>query len=209
MKNLTSDVMYQKLGENIIGAAWQWYDFICPFCYVSKGRSKILEHNGFTLISLPFQIHPEVPTEGLYVGDRKGSMYDLLEKEAREADLPLKWPLRLPNSRYALEMAEQVRRHSPELFPNVRDRLFAAHFALGEDIGSKEVVNNCLKESGIKAKKITNWIINGFAFKDLKLSESVARNLGVPGTPAWIVEGRLISGLQPTSFFERVTVGSR
>jgi len=79
--------------------------------------------------------------------------YDLLEKEAAEAHLPLKWPLRLPNSRYALAVAEQVRRHFPDLFSELKDSLYAAHFALGEDLGWRAFVNNCLKEFGVDSEE--------------------------------------------------------
>src|SRR4051812_35970389 len=97
--------------------AWHWYDLTCPFCYVSKSRNMILKEKGYNLIELPFKAHPEVPPEGIYMGKRNGPMYELLEREAREAILPLNWPVRLPNSGYALAMAEQVRRHLPPLFP--------------------------------------------------------------------------------------------
>lgn len=132
MKVLINNLNEFQTGEDKIRIAWHWYDFTCPFCYVAKDRNRILKKNGFNLIELPFQAHPDVPPEGIFMGERKGQMYELLEKEAREANLPLKWPLRLPNSRYALAVAEQVRRNSPGLFERVHDSLFAVHFALGE-----------------------------------------------------------------------------
>ena len=93
MANLINNLKHQVPGENIKGIAWHWYDFTCPFCYVSKTRSEILTGNGFDVISVPFQAHPDIPPEGIYIGERKGPMYDLLEKEVIPMyyDNPSQW----------------------------------------------------------------------------------------------------------------------
>jgi predicted DsbA family dithiol-disulfide isomerase len=179
--------------------AYHWYDLTCPFCYVSQSRNKILQASGYNVISLPFQAHPDIPAEGLYMAPRKGPMYDLLQKEASEAGLPLAWPERLPNSRYALALAEQVRRHHPELFPALKERLYAAHFALNEDLGSTALVNSCLAQSGISMQEINEWVESGQAFEDLRASQANAQRIGVTGTPAWMLDGRLIIGLPAIS----------
>src|ERR1041385_2547686 len=75
-----------------------WYDFICPFCYVAQHRNGILIRHGFHLDELAFQIHPDIPAGGIPAGPRIGPMYSGLEREAREAGLPLHWPARLPNT---------------------------------------------------------------------------------------------------------------
>jgi len=61
-------------------------------------------------------------------------MYAMLEREAKDAGLLLRWPQRLPNSRRALAAAEWARRHQPGSFPRFQEELFAAHFVLGEDL---------------------------------------------------------------------------
>lgn len=188
-----------KQSESI---AWQWYDFTCPFCYVSRSRNKILEENGFHVIALPFQAHPDIPEEGVFIGERIGPMYEMLQQEAASAGLPLNWPQRLPNSRYALMLAELVRRHVPDLFEVVKDRLYAAHFALNEDLGSKEVVRNCLVEFGIGEQDVQIWLEELSSKDALRCALYSAERAGVQGTPAWMVENQLISGLQPRNFFQ-------
>ncbi len=79
-----------------------WYDFLCPFCYIGQSRNAVLVQHGFNLAELTFQIHPEIPHGGISVGPRKGPMYTMLEREAKEAGLPLHWPRHLPNSLSAL-----------------------------------------------------------------------------------------------------------
>ena len=53
----------------------------------------------------------------------------MLEREAKEAGLPLRWPLRLPDTRRALAVAEWARRHEARVFPQLNTR--------GESIGQR------------------------------------------------------------------------
>src|SRR5689334_5549122 len=112
-----------------------WYDFICAFCYVGQSRNTILVQHGLQVVELPFQAHPDIPPGGIPAGPRSGPMYVMLEREARDAGLPLHWPPRLPNTRRALAAAEWARQHQPQVSPQLHKALFAAHFALGEDLG--------------------------------------------------------------------------
>ncbi|MCE4546377.1 MULTISPECIES: DsbA family protein [unclassified Caballeronia] len=83
-----------------------WYDLTCPFCYIAQSRNAVLLARGVSLDELPFQVHPEIPVERMFVGARSGAMHDMLAAEAEQAQLPLSWPDRLPNSRRALAAAE-------------------------------------------------------------------------------------------------------
>src|SRR6516225_214715 len=107
-----------------------WYDFICPFCYVGQHRNAILAQHGLDVVELPFQAHPDILAGGIPAGPRQGPMYAILEREAKQAGLPLRWPMRLPNSRLALAAAEWTRRHQSTGFPQLHRELFEAHFAL-------------------------------------------------------------------------------
>lgn len=202
MVNIITD--HEDIKPTTDSIAWHWYDLTCPFCYVSNSRNKILKENGFTVIALPFQAHREVPAEGMHMGQRTGPMYELLEKEAKEANLPLNWPARLPNSRYALALAEQVRRNKPHLFIAIKDRLYAAHFALNEDLGSKEVVHNILTSFGITESEINQWMEGDNAFDDVSNSEYSAQLAGLQGTPGWVLNNKIIPGLQSRAFFQNL-----
>jgi predicted DsbA family dithiol-disulfide isomerase len=103
--------------EDDARAVLTWYDFLCPFCYVGQHRTAILLGYGLRVVELPFQAHPDIPPGGIQAGPRTGPMYAMLEREAREAGLPLNWPPRLPNTRQALAAAEWTRRHQPRAFP--------------------------------------------------------------------------------------------
>ena len=181
-----------------------WYDFLCPFCYVGQQRNTIFEAHGLEVLDLPFEAHPEIPPGGRNVGERKGPMYERLEEEARAAGLPLVWPTRLPNTRMALAAAEWARRHAPRSFATFEKALFAAHFALGEDLGNRDVIDRHAAETGIDVAAMRAAIDDGSAYVLVDASETLGASLGVQGTPAWFARGRLISGLYPREQYEQL-----
>jgi predicted DsbA family dithiol-disulfide isomerase len=181
-----------------------WYDFLCPFCYVGQSRTGILVRHGLTVTELPFQSHPDIPPGGLPMGPRIGPIYDNLEREAEQAGVPLNWPSRLPDSRRALAAAEWVRRHQPGKFSKFQNDLFAAHFALSEDIGSPAVIDRHATALGIDVEGLNAALFDGSAFKAVKQAETIGRAYGVRGTPAWLIEHRLVSGIRPAAEFERL-----
>jgi predicted DsbA family dithiol-disulfide isomerase len=182
-----------------------WYDFLCPFCYVGQQRNTIFESHGFEVVSLPFQAHPDIPIGGRAVGgERSRALVAHIEQEARAAGLPLVWPARLPNTRMALAAAEWTRRHAPQSFPALEKALFAAHFARGEDLGDRAVIDARATEAGIDIAAMHAALDNSSAYTLVDQSETLGKKLGVHGTPAWFVSGHLIPGLYPREQFERL-----
>jgi predicted DsbA family dithiol-disulfide isomerase len=186
-----------------------WFDFVCPFCYVGQQRNDILEGRGLDVVHLPFQIHPEIPLEGIDAGPRVGPMYASLEREAAQAGLPLNWPARLPNTRTALAAAEWVRLFRPEVSGDFNRRLFAAHFVLGEDLGDLAVIERHADEAGVDLDALRTALTTGTALASLAEVESMGARLGVQATPSWLIAGELISGLLPQSEFERLAEKAR
>ena len=131
-------------------------------------------------------------------------MYDMLEREVREAGLPLHWPRHLPNTRRALAAAEWVRRHQPRVFPQLHKNLFQAHFVLSEDLENPAVIDRHASESGVELAALHAALGDGTAEAAVTEAESIARKYGVQGTPAWLLAQRLITGLRPAAEFERL-----
>jgi predicted DsbA family dithiol-disulfide isomerase len=131
-------------------------------------------------------------------------MYAMLEREAKEAGLPLHWPPRLPDTRRALATAEWVRRHQPRAFPQLHEQLFAAHFALGENLEDPAVLDRHARESGVDIVALHDGLADGSAAEAVAEAETLGRTWGVRGTPAWLIAQRLITGLQSASEFERL-----
>jgi predicted DsbA family dithiol-disulfide isomerase len=182
-----------------------WYDFLCPFCYVAQNRNEILERGGFVVVELPFEVHPNIPADGTDAGPRHDPMYATLEREAKNAGLILRWPPRLPNTRLALATAEWVRQKHPDAFKLLHKRLFEAHFVRGENLGDVGVIDRYVSELGIDVERLRIALEDGSAKRAVHESETLAHRFGIGGTPAWLVRGRIISGLVPTADFESLT----
>ena len=183
---------------------WHWYDLICPFCYVGQDRSAVLERHGLEVVDLGLEIHPETPAAGRYVGPRHGPMFEYLEREARLAGLPLRWPDRMANSRRALAAVEWVRREQPEHARLLRAALFRAYFANQEDIFDEAVVLGHAAAVGVPARALAAGLGDGSAFDLLARRERSGRRFGVRSTPSWLVAGRLVSGLRAREDFEQL-----
>lgn len=181
-----------------------WYDFLCPFYYVGQSRTAILVRHGLHVVELPFQAHPDIPPGGIPAGPRNGPMYVMLEREAREAGLPLHWPQRLPDTQRALAAAEWARRHQPGVFPQLHKDLFAAHFVLGEDLGDPAVIDRYASELNIDLAALHAALADDSAEATVMEAEMIGRQYGVQGTPAWLLAQRLITGLLPAAEFERL-----
>ncbi|WP_179221957.1 DsbA family oxidoreductase [Inquilinus limosus] len=179
-----------------------WYDLMCPFCYVGQQRNTIFAAHGFDVIELPFQAHPEIPPGGRPAGERSDALVARIEAEATASGLALAWPARLPNSRMALAAAEWARRHAPDSFAPFQKALFAVHFALGQDLGDRAVIDRHAAVAGIDLAALHAALDDGSADALVGQSEALGRRLGVQGTPAWLVAGRLIPGLYPREQFE-------
>jgi|GEM_PF-763008 len=179
-----------------------WYDLTCPFCYLGQVRTQFLQDHGLTVVELPFQAHPDVPREGIHIGQRVGPMYARIESDAAAQVLPLNWPPRLPNSRLALAAAEWVRRKEASSFERVQPRLFRAHFADGLDIGNLDTVLDCVGEFVEERAKLQESLANAEAFGWLGESEHLGHQIGVAATPTWWAHGKTIQGFAPESDFE-------
>jgi predicted DsbA family dithiol-disulfide isomerase len=186
------------------GRVLHWYDYLCPFCYVGQHRTEILVRHGLRVVELPFQAHPAIPDGGISAGPRNGPMYAMLEREAREAGLPLRWPSHLPNTRLALAAAEWVRRHQPRTFARLHKGLFEAQFVLGEDLEDPAVIDRHAEGSGVDLWPLHAALADGSAARAVTEAETAGHEYGVQGTPAWLVAQQLIMGLQPAAEIERV-----
>ena len=182
--------------------ALHWFDFICPFCYLGQQRNQILSEHGLQIVHLPFQIHPDIPPEGVEAGPRTGPMYRALEREAARVGLPLNWPSRLPDTRTALAAAEWIRRQRPDATDEFNRALFAARFADGEDLADTAVIMRHADQAGIDTDALGAALGDGTAHAYLAEAEAAGARFGVRATPTWLIAGETISGLLPDEEFE-------
>lgn len=76
--------------------------------------------------------------------------------------------------------------------------------AVGESPISKENLKKLAKEAGLDEKKFTSCVDGGQQATAVDADLDQGNQLGVGGTPAFFVNGRLVSGAQPYSNFKTV-----
>jgi len=109
----------------------------------------------------------------------------------------------MPNSRDALRVAEWVRQYQPDLFEPLFQRVFAAHFALGEDIGDRELIYSYADQAGADVTSVRVAMADGTAEAAVAASESAAKGRGITGPPAWLIGDRLITGWPGRAEFDQ------
>lgn len=171
----------------------------------------MLQDLGVEITPLPYELHPRIPTEGITLRERWGdryegavAMYRRIEEECETVGLPFRRPDRIPNTRRALETAEFVRRQSPDAFPALDRALFDAHFVEGRFLGDPDVLDELVAAAGADGAAARRAVEDGAMHDAVAESMSLAVDAGVTGTPAWLLDERLlIPGVLPRHLFER------
>ncbi len=175
-------------------------------------RSKLLQDLGVTVVTLPLEIHPEIPVGGLSLADRWGTryaeavqMYERIERECEAAGLPFNRPARVPNTRRALATAEWARLRAPEVAGALVRALFEAHFVDNRRLDDAEVVDELVASAGGDATEARRAVEDGELDEPLAAAHAAAAHLGIGGTPTWLVDGRvLVPGVMARDAFRSV-----
>jgi predicted DsbA family dithiol-disulfide isomerase len=182
-----------------------WSDYLCPWCYVGLSRSAMLRRMGVEVTTLPFELHPEIPVGPEGAPNRGRSSWGAIAAECDDAGLPFNPPERVPNTRAVLEVAECVRRVWPEVFDQLEAALFRAHFADGLWLDEPAVVDGLLVGVGVEPDEVRRVVAGGEPAQWVDESMRAAGEVGVAGTPAWLIGRRfLVPGVMPPEFYERV-----
>ncbi|MEH2487484.1 DsbA family oxidoreductase [Bradyrhizobium sp. AZCC 2230] len=178
-RGITQPGRSRVIGQCDALAIVHWFDFICPFCYITQDWDALIFARGIDVVSLALRAHPEIPPARVHVGPRHGPTYRNIEARARAADLALNWPSRLPSSGSALDAAEWVRRNRPTISRDFNTALFEAHFVLNEDVGDKATILRKAKQLGLDTAALDACLEDGSAAGWLRESEAMAYEYGV------------------------------
>jgi predicted DsbA family dithiol-disulfide isomerase len=108
----------------------------------------------------------------------------------------------VPNSLGALRVTELARERG--LHGQVHDRLMAAYWEEGRNIGDPEELLGLAVDAGLDRTE-AETVLGGDAYLDrVRSSTAEAQAVGVTGVPAFVLDHRLlVLGAQPREVFER------
>lgn len=188
-----------------------WSDYLCPWCYLGLDRTALLESLGVAVTPLAYELHPEIPPAGLALSEHRGRrLYDRLATECEAVGLPFTKPSVIPNTRRALETAEWVRAHDPGRLDRLHRALFAAVFEQALPIHDPDALDEVVASVGADAAAARRAVVAGELTRAVDANKADALEHGVTGTPAWLIDDRLlIPGVQPREHFQRMVARLR
>lgn len=199
------------------------FDLICPWCFIGKrhfeaARTRFAQKYPAVVVESkwhPVQLLPEVPEQGLPFAEfyqrRLGSPEAVrlrrqqIELAARRAGLVLDMAAiqRMPNTTRALDLLGRVALlGAPQLYEAMLERLFAAYFQRGEDIGDAVTLLGLAAQVGVPTDRLGDAAPDGAR---VALVDSAA----VPGVPHFEFDGRVsLSGAHDAAIlFEAMSQG--
>jgi predicted DsbA family dithiol-disulfide isomerase len=179
-------------------------DYICPFCYIGERRlARLGEHFDLKVERRFLEIHPDTPSEGMpiselgYPPDRWRQMMAHLSRMAGEENISLAEREITTNSHKALLLAEAAKEEGPEVFCTLNEKLFAAFFGEGRNIGDESLLRNLAEEAGVSSDIVSRaWSDPAFEEK-LSMNQAVAAQLGITGVPSFLIGNRILEGAVP------------
>jgi predicted DsbA family dithiol-disulfide isomerase len=186
-------------------------DTICPWCYIGKRRlERALRDRPMPQLVIrwrAFQLNPGMPLGGMdrqhYLAakfgssERAGRLYDTVTRVGAGEGINFRFEriARTPNtmrSHRLVALAGQYDKQSSLL-----DRLFAAYFTEGRDVGNTEVLTEIGLLEGLDRDEIESALADDSPIGTSLAEDFLARRQGINGVPYFVFNGRFgLSGAQ-------------
>ena len=192
-------------------------DTICGWCFIghtnlNEGLKKF-PNLKFDVHHTPFQLNPDMPTEGIsrdkyleikFGGkDYAASMYENMKLKAKESGLNFNFEKikKTPNtvlSHLLINLSKQF-----NLQNEIIEKIYKSYFIDGLDIGDVNILTNIAKENNIPENVFTNFI-NDRNTENINSKILIAKEKGINGVPFFEIGKDFISGSQSSIQLENV-----
>lgn len=195
-----------------------WSDIVCPFCYIGKRHLEAAlrqfeQRDQVEVIWKSFELDPNAER------DRKGSVHEMLSKKYRQS---LEWAKEMTGQVARSAAAAGLQLHFERAIPansfdghrlshlaakhrlqdQMEERLFAAHFTEGKDIGDPKTLHQLGVEVGLDPEEVRTLLSGKEYTSEVRHDEEEASSLGVRGVPFFLFDRKVaVSGAQPVSAF--------
>jgi predicted DsbA family dithiol-disulfide isomerase len=167
------------------------------------------------IIWRPFELNPDMPTEGMdrkaYRSRKFGSWERSLAMDrdatASGADAGVQFNFgkidRTPNTFLGLRLLRLAQKEGTQ--NQLNDALLRAYFTDGRDIGNAETLVMIAEENGMNPQSVAAFLASNEGAKEVREAERHAHQLGLTGVPFFIVNGvPAFSGAQLPAHFAEV-----
>ena len=194
-------------------------DTVCPWCFIGKRRlARALEMRpeiAFDVQWRPYQLDPNIPREGVdrasYMkakfgdGPRVAAMSDALKAEGLREGISFAFEKidRRPNT---LDSHRLIRwAASAGIQDAVVERLFAAYFLEGRDIGDPGVLEFLAADAGMDSIEVAALLAEDTDRAAVEREAKLAGEMGITGVPTFIFASKyVISGAREAEVLVQV-----
>ena len=197
-------------------------DIVCPWCYIGKKRLDAVMSTtagaGVTLRWRPYQLYPNMPSEGMdrarYLEARYGAGADRariperIEAEAGEVGLSFDFAAigKMPNTLAAHRLLEFAAEHGVQ--HDLAEVLFDYYFCSGLDVGDANVLAKGAEAVGLDGALVRKYLAGNSGADAVREQLRRAMEVGVSGVPCYLLAGRFaLPGAQTpevmTQFIQR------
>jgi len=204
-----------------------WSDVVCPWCYIGKRRfERALDQLAgdptfdidVDVVFRPFQLDPHappgtsMPVAEVYARkfggpDRAAAIIANITSIAAAEGLDF----RLDQARRAnTRDAHRVLDHAadggaPGTQAALKERLLAAYFTNGEDVGDHDVLVRAATEVGLDGDEVRALLESETGLAELQAAAATAAEAGITAVPTYVIDGRWsIPGAQDPDVFVQV-----
>ena len=180
-------------------------DVVCPWCYLGKRRLAraigLMPEFPFAVRWRPFRLDPTIPPEGVaredYLTTKFGSIEALDESHRQLAergrqegiDYHFDRITRSPNTVDAHRVVRWAAAEGAE--DDMVERLFAAYFSEGLDVGATQVLAALAEDVGLSGRSVAARLAGEDDRAAVVAEIENAYRIGVSGVPCFIIDHRL------------------
>jgi predicted DsbA family dithiol-disulfide isomerase len=184
-------------------------DTVCPWCYIGERRiAKAMAMRpeiDFNVHWRPYRLDPTIPPEGVdrraYLkkkfGDspRSHAMGDAIRSEGSAEGINFAFDAieKSPNTLNSHRLIRWAANNGVQT--DVVQRLFAAYFEEGRDIGDPSVLEMIAGDAGMDAQLVSEMLASDADTALIEREDQLAHDMGISGVPTFIFNNRfMISG---------------
>ncbi|WP_158716340.1 DsbA family protein [Blastococcus sp. Marseille-P5729] len=191
-------------------------DIVCPWCYIGKRRldtavRAFAERGGQVRVRyMPFQLDPDAPLEACELMptlvEKFGGEQQATQTTSHIAEIAATEGIEIDfdgalaaNTLAAHRLLRLAGDHDLRVQAELMDRLMAAHFVDGLDVGADEVLQRLCDELGLKVD-VEEYLSSEDGIAAVTEQQDAARAAGITSVPTYVFAARWgISGAQEVS----------